>query len=503
MIINLAAIALAAIPAAIETTARILARRAEKRAQATAAAGGIPGGTPAAPPAGGSPAALTPPETRPEWVRWAGARPELRGWPTDTILAVRGIGTTTPDFRRGLLDLAAELGIPVDSLATIISSESGFRPDALNPLPAAGLIQLTVGAHLAGYDTKEKVQAVAKTTAIEQLSIIRAYYARIRKSAAGANPGKIYMLNFLPDHAGQPADFVLGAKDAPGFSGKVYALNTGLDPTKKGTIQVRDVYAQAAVIAKGAKGKRIAIDGTLTENAQPPAKVALPKGPKTGPTNTLRGALDPTSRAGGLLLLAVTSGRHEAIQWAEIPIGGVIVSVATDAIGVVLEDGPRVRLPASYEETIQICRTLECIAPTMVISDAIYAAAKVRPIPVPLSSGPEMMTVGHAKLHSANIAKFPHAPGEILADVGKDWILHARLIEKGAVNYGWRTPDGKPIQSVGGMHGPDHYDYSQVCRPVKRMAKLVRDGSTVDLLDYLAAEAGGKGLPRKYWDAYR
>jgi hypothetical protein len=35
------------------------------------------------------------------------------------------------------------------------------------------------------------------------------------------------------------------------------------------------------------------------------------------------------------------------------------------------------------------------------------------------------------------------------------------------------------------------------------MAHLARDGSTVDLLDYLPTEAGSRGLPRKYLDIYR
>src|SRR5262249_12099340 len=136
---------------------------------------------------------------------------------------------------------------------------------------AAGLIQLTVGAHLDGYDTAEKVRAVARLSPEEQLPIIRAYYEKMGKSAQGAHPGHIYMLNFLPKHAGKGEDFVLGQKGADGFLGKVYELNRGFDRTGKGTITVGDVYNAAAGMARSAHGKRITIDGTIINPPSPQA----------------------------------------------------------------------------------------------------------------------------------------------------------------------------------------------------------------------------------------
>ncbi|MDI1429037.1 transglycosylase SLT domain-containing protein [Polyangium sorediatum] len=149
----------------------------------------------------------------PEWARYGGARPELRGAPRNTILAVKGLEKMTPAFRARLLDLCEGLGIPVDSMAAIMSSESGFNPKALNPLPAAGLIQLTVGAHLPGFGTKEAILGVLNMSPEQQLeAIVAPLYARMPR-AKRATPGHLYMMNFLPDEAGKPEDPGRGRPD--------------------------------------------------------------------------------------------------------------------------------------------------------------------------------------------------------------------------------------------------------------------------------------------------
>ncbi len=75
--------------------------------------------------------------------------------------------------------------------------------------------------------------------------------------------------------------------------------------------------------------------------------------------------------------------------------------------------------------------------------------------------------------------------GASVADVGKDWILSPRLAEKpdgtGAVNYGWRNKAGVPLQPEGGTHNWLHFDYSQVCRLMRRTGRYM--GQTVNLLD--------------------
>src|SRR5262245_56329368 len=65
------------------------------------------------------------------WARYGGARPEVRGWPKDSVLAVRGLAKQSPDVIRTLLDVCEELGASVDTVAAVIAHESGWDPAAL------------------------------------------------------------------------------------------------------------------------------------------------------------------------------------------------------------------------------------------------------------------------------------------------------------------------------------------------------------------------------------
>lgn len=224
------------------------------------------------------------------WSRWNGARPELRGSPADTILDLHGLETTTPEFRAAFLDVAERLGIPVDSLAVVLSHEAGFNPKAFNPLPAAGIFQLTTQANLPGYTTKADIIALLDKSATEQLVPLEAFYKRAGDKLRGDTPGQILLENFLPVYLGKPEDFVVAtvppelgsgwAKIAYTADGKAqlaavqaqrgltaqekyYVWNPGMDLRGVGAITVGDVYQGAANIAAGAKGKRMAIDGSI------------------------------------------------------------------------------------------------------------------------------------------------------------------------------------------------------------------------------------------------
>jgi hypothetical protein len=206
--------------------------------------------------------------------------------------------------------------------------------------------------------------------------------------------------------------------------------------------------------------------------------------------------LGPTYRpSGGLLLAAVERGDIVPPTWAPVDLGGgLVVQVATDALRATLPDADTpLRLPASYRETIQICRSLGCVAPTARISDATWqsAGAKIQPRPLVFTAGDamNMATVEWTLRHNASIesqlVRVDVPPGVIIADVGKDWIVDDGLSVRGAVNYGWRNvPGGHPLQSVGHMHDMGHWDFSQVVRPVRRWAAL--HGDAVDLLEVLA-----------------
>lgn len=196
----------------------------------------------------------------PGWARWGGARPELRGAPRNSILDVRGLAEQAPIVRATLLDVAEQLGIPVDSLATVIAHESGWRADAKNPLGAFGLIQLTQGAHLPGFLEPGALALVPLMPAAEQLTQIALPYFARQKGARGADIGHLAMLNFLPKYAGHSEAFVLARAGE-----NVYQANAALDLGKKGSITVGDVYESFAVHARRAGGRRVAVDGRIIE----------------------------------------------------------------------------------------------------------------------------------------------------------------------------------------------------------------------------------------------
>lgn len=200
----------------------------------------------------------------PDWMRFGGARPELRGAPANSILAVPGLGKQPPAVRAALLDIAEHLHIPVDSLAAVISHESGWNERAKNPMGAYGLIQLTQGARLPGF-LGESVSRVLQLDAVQQLSTVAMpYFARAGAKVHGAHPGALTMENFVPRDFGQAEDYVIAAKD--GKDAKIYAANADLAGTAGGSkdqITVGDVYAHIAKTCALAKGQRIAVDGSM------------------------------------------------------------------------------------------------------------------------------------------------------------------------------------------------------------------------------------------------
>jgi hypothetical protein len=217
------------------------------------------------------------------------------------------------------------------------------------------------------------------------------------------------------------------------------------------------------------------------------------------------------AKAGGLLLEAFNAGGTEEITWVEVTVGDLVVTVASDAMKAALGDRAGVRLPVSYEEAVTICKQLECVSPSQPICDAVFAQARAQLDLVALvhvaSDSARMDTVDFvlrfADEVDAQLAASGAAAGDLVFGAWKLWILHARIVEKGAVNYGFwdthRTPPA-PVQTVGGQHDAAHYDYSQLLQPVKRMARKAGSGEAVDLLDHFAAQ---DRVPERYLDVYR
>lgn len=193
---------------------------------------------------------------------------------------------------------------------------------------------------------------------------------------------------------------------------------------------------------------------------------------------------------------ALEEGAAEAIDWVEITVDDLIIEVAADAMKADLGGKSGVRLPISYRETVEACRRLGAVAPTVAIADAMFAQARTRLGFVPLvrtaADSARMATVDFTlKFHDGverQLARAGHATGTLAAGAWKYWLLHKRLEERGAVNYGFwdlsRKPPS-PIQTVGGCHDASHWDYSQLFQPVRRIARRIGSGEEVDLLEYI------------------
>jgi len=211
-------------------------------------------------------------------------------------------------------------------------------------------------------------------------------------------------------------------------------------------------------------------------------------------------------KTGGLLLKAFEEGKTDAITWIDVKVGNLVITVASDAMKATVDGRSGVRLPVSYDETVTICRAMDCVAPTQAMCDAIFAQAKpetslvalVRTAADSLKMGSVEFTLRFHDGVEKQLAALGHVPGNLVAGAWKYWILHRRIVERGAVNYGFwdksRKPP-RPVQTVGGRHDALHYDYSQLLQPVKRYARDEKTGASVDLLEYIAKN---DGVPQRY-----
>ncbi len=198
-----------------------------------------------------------------------------------SVIFLPHLDTLGQDFRAALFEVADKLGTTADALALVLYSESGLDPTRCNALPACGLNQLTTGAHLAGYLTKDQIRSVAQLSGADQLRrIVLPYFQQAGGSKTqGADATTLYTINFLPAFAGRAPDTVLGRQGdttaIPGGKltyGQVYDANKGFDGGKKGTILISDLTASLNRAAKAAHGNRITLDGTVI----PSASVVLP-----------------------------------------------------------------------------------------------------------------------------------------------------------------------------------------------------------------------------------
>jgi Transglycosylase SLT domain len=141
-----------------------------------------------------------------------------------------------PDFNSKLKKIANLLGVKASDLLAIMKQESGVNPHIQNSIGATGLIQFMPDtARRLGTTTSE----LAQMDGVQQLDYVYKYFKMT--GVGNGTLGDLYMAVFMPKYIGYDDKHILGQSGAPGFSGKVYAQNRGLDRDKDGTITIADV----------------------------------------------------------------------------------------------------------------------------------------------------------------------------------------------------------------------------------------------------------------------
>ncbi|HEY3266311.1 MAG TPA: hypothetical protein VGM37_05250 [Armatimonadota bacterium] len=162
-------------------------------------------------------------------------------------------------------------------------------------------------------------------------------------------------------------------------------------------------------------------------------------------------------------------------------------SVAPDYLAVGT-DTDWVRAPMTPMTAARIAAGFGCSLPTRRIVDIVDNCAEVRLEPKPLTQDREAVAtfVQHNAIIEGQRAGKPL--GALVCGIKKDVVLTGRLKEnpRRVAIYGWRLPDGMPIQPLTTVHKDTYVDYSHGIRLIDR--RITVDGIPRDMLDVLAAK---------------
>ena len=192
-----------------------------------------------------------------------------------TIIAVSGMETTSYEFRRRLVEIADELGLNADYLATVISFETGatFSPSERNPVSGCvGLIQFcgpaaVDAAKSAGlnYSSSEAQDWLSRMTPVEQLEYVKRYFKNVLKGRIGLSLTDTYMAVFSPAFIGKPESYVAYQEGQ-----REYDQNSGFDRNPKdGKITVGEISSKiSAIYFDGINRPRLPIGAPVTESGE-------------------------------------------------------------------------------------------------------------------------------------------------------------------------------------------------------------------------------------------
>lgn len=142
----------------------------------------------------------------------------------------------------------------------------------------------------------------------------------------------------------------------------------------------------------------------------------------------------------------------------------------------------------------KIADHLNCMLPTRVMVDQIYAHAQVKLRPQPIPPDADMDKVPRFWQHNDSVRTLrtplleTYPLGALVAGTKKDLVVDERIyshlkpkVPKPVVIYGWHQLDGVPIQPVYNGHGETYADYSHGVRLIQKSAKI--NGAEISLID--------------------
>lgn len=203
---------------------------------------------------------------------------------------------------------------------------------------------------------------------------------------------------------------------------------------------------------------------------------------------------DETEERESMIVGAVVSQQHDPFEWWGVEVADkdgnqLTFYIMRDALKI---EGVRINVSATGAQ--QIADVLGALLPTALMTDLTWESAfQLPPSPQQITSSTKAM-IAHSERVDALIGGHDD---ELVADVGKYWILTNKLVQRppGArlpagivsANYGWHFKGEnfqglrgeqavslreRVIQGVGLAHDRWHTDYSQVCRLVSAYATL-------------------------------
>lgn len=163
----------------------------------------------------------------------------------------------------------------------------------------------------------------------------------------------------------------------------------------------------------------------------------------------------------------------------------------------------------------KLADSLGCTLPTRKMVDSIYAAAKVKLPPQPISPSDTMITVPVFSAHNDSVWSLrqplidEHPFGELVGGTKKDVIISNKIyydlkstVPNPVVIYGWHYLSGTPIQPVYNGHEQTYVDYSHGIRLVQNAITVDGQANTVQqilrsaTLNSLLSDEGQISVPR-------